>query len=517
MRSSFHLGLQVEDIDDNVMAACNDGSSSYPTRESHKSLGKENISKGRQFRLLLAGARNDVLQGRRGLFSPYCVDRVLDYFDGIIALVSVFLFEELGWERTLNTREDPTPLLLSLLCFFHVMVYWINTHHWQKFSPDTFNLPQIWLFMLYCLGLVLYPLSLGTWIEKGESDIYFYINTAICFILMLFNQLTKIDGDANSLFRLWHRLGPASAFLVYGIATILNWRGIGGGQYIAYVAPFTFMVPLGAKNGEGQNHSNDATRPNYSIHNVMNICHGAYQDLKCGNVLSPYPADRVLDFFDAVIGLATVFIFIETGTDIIDDEQSDGRLAALLCYVHVMAFWINIHSMFRFSPSTMSVWQVWCVVCFSLGIVFYPLCIQAWIAEGSVDEGSVSLYYEINLALCSCGVLLVFLTKIERGRSNCLYRVWHKLAPISATIWYLIAYILLKTGREQLWMIIIAPFMFMAPLGAKKATLPAEKHSNHLLEHEDRFEDNSICNDGRHEKDMFFDCSEEPTGFNEGS
>lgn len=38
---------------------------------------------------------------------------------GIVSLVSVFLYEELGWEPLLNVKNDPRPVLLSVLCFFH--------------------------------------------------------------------------------------------------------------------------------------------------------------------------------------------------------------------------------------------------------------------------------------------------------------------------------------------------------------------------------------------------------------
>ena len=33
--------------------------------------------------------------------------------------MSVFLYEELGWEPLLNIKNDPRPVLLSVLCFFH--------------------------------------------------------------------------------------------------------------------------------------------------------------------------------------------------------------------------------------------------------------------------------------------------------------------------------------------------------------------------------------------------------------
>lgn len=188
----------------------------------------------------------------------------------------------------------------------------------------------------------------------------------------------------------------------------------------------------------------------------VNIFRGALGDLRSGNTISPYPIDQVLDFFDAVEDLTTVFLLIDPGwKETIDGERSNGLLAALLCFLHVMAYWLNIHHMLKYSPMQMSVLQVWCVAFFSLGMVFYLLCIIAWIEEGSVEG-----YYIINLALYSYsfGVIFSFLTQIERVRSNVLYKLWHKMAPIMSLIWYSIAYILLKIGREQRWMIIVALF-----------------------------------------------------------
>jgi hypothetical protein len=49
---------------------------------------------------------------------------------------------------------------------------------------------------------------------------------------------------------------------------------------------------------------------------------------------------------DAVVGLATVFIFIEEETSL--TGISDGLLAALLCFFHVMVYWINLHHNLKF-------------------------------------------------------------------------------------------------------------------------------------------------------------------------
>eukprot|EP00984_Skeletonema_dohrnii_P014172 scaffold5932_cov96-Skeletonema_dohrnii-CCMP3373.AAC.4 len=61
---------------------------------------------------LFIGAYRDIQ--KRHIFSPFDSARVLDYFDGVISLVSVFLYEELDYDQLLNVSEDATPLLLSL-------------------------------------------------------------------------------------------------------------------------------------------------------------------------------------------------------------------------------------------------------------------------------------------------------------------------------------------------------------------------------------------------------------------
>merc|ERR1712083_283678 len=83
------------------------------------------------------------------------------------------------------------------------------------------------------------------------------------------------------------------------------------------------------------------------------------------------------------------------------------------------------------------------------------------------EDGSIDLYYEINLIIVSVGTLFYFSIEIEKGRASSLYLLWHKLAPLIAVVWYSIALLLLKIGKEQRWMIIMAPFCFMFPLGTE--------------------------------------------------
>ena len=124
--------------------------------------------------------------------------------------------------------------------------------------------------------------------------------------------------------------------------------------------------------------------------------------------------------------------------------RSAGLLAALLCFFHVMVYWIVTHHALKFSPECMSVISVWLLVLMSLGLVLYPLCLTAWL-----DDGSIDLYYEINLIIVSVGTLFYFSVKIEKDSASSLYLLWHKLAPLIAVVWYSIALLLLKIGKEQ--------------------------------------------------------------------
>jgi hypothetical protein len=434
----------------------------HPSSTSSRPSSKTNIGCS-SLRPLIKGAYHDIRN--RQLFSPFYTDRVLDYFDGVIGLVSVFLYEELDYDQLLNAREDPTALLLSLLCYFHVMVFFLNVHHFLKFSPHTFSILQVWLIFAASLGLVCYPLSLAAWIEQGggASMDYIIINTSICFVIFIFNILTTIDERANGLYRVWHRFAPLVAFVYYGIALILNLTGVEKSIYMVYIAPFTFMFPLGAARDEADNSSHENNE--IETQQQVNIFVEAFYDVKKRNIFSPYPSGRILDYFDAIVGLATVFLFIETlgwqNTLQATGGRSTGLLFALLCFFHVMVYWMTIHHALKFSPDYMSVISAWLLILFSLGLVLYPLCLTVWL-----DTESLDMYYQINLILVCVGTLFFFSIKIEDDRGNKLYRLWHKAAPIAAILWYSIAYLLFKIGKEQRWMIIMAPFCFMFPLGA---------------------------------------------------
>ena len=268
----------------------------------------------------------------------------------VISFVAVFLYEELGWQPLINFREDPKPVLLSLLCYFHIVIYWLQVHHFLKFSPNAMSLPQVWCVGIFSFGLVLYPISLSYWIETDENAIYYYINTGICFSVGVFICLTKIDASANSLFVLWTRGTPIISTIYYGVATILKVVvGWDKSDILLYIAPWCFVCPLGAKfKPEKHNPLGDSMAD-------AHIFRRALRDFRRGNFLSPFSLGRTLDFFDAVVGLATVFIFIDVGSDVFEGENTNALLASILCYTHILAYWLNVHHMLKFSPAKVSI------------------------------------------------------------------------------------------------------------------------------------------------------------------
>ena len=113
LNSIVHLGFHVEDDDEDDVAAA------APRREIDRNTGisfyvPRRLKISTQTHLLFNGAKKDIKE--RNIFSPYPSVRILMYFDGIVSLVSVFLFEEgpLGWQEILDIRNNPTPVLLSL-------------------------------------------------------------------------------------------------------------------------------------------------------------------------------------------------------------------------------------------------------------------------------------------------------------------------------------------------------------------------------------------------------------------
>jgi hypothetical protein len=55
------------------------------------------------------------------LFAPFRAIEVTSFSDRAAGLATVFLIVKLGWEHASSVVDQPMPLLMALLCFFHVM------------------------------------------------------------------------------------------------------------------------------------------------------------------------------------------------------------------------------------------------------------------------------------------------------------------------------------------------------------------------------------------------------------
>lgn len=107
-----------------------------------------------------------------------------------------------------------------------------------------------------------------------------------------------------------------------------------------------------------------------------------------------------------------------------------------------------------------------------------------------MEQGTNEIYYAVNLALTAFMAVFSFLTEIESGRTRLLYRFWHRISPIFSLVWYSIAFALLKAGKEQLWMIVLLPFISLCPLGGAKDE--AASSTNHYRPDKvDSFKDNA--------------------------
>lgn len=188
---------------------------------------------------LKSGTRNSIL-------SKYNGESALEHFNNAVSFSMVFMIIKLGWEPIYDITSDIRPILIALLCFFHVAVYWLNFHHMLKFVDDmNFSLSQTWTIAVLALGIVLYPLSLSAWLERGDMTLYLWVNSFICAGLNVWNCLTNYPR-ANRLFKTYIYYGSAAAMLWYLSVLYLTYQGVDL-EWMVWLAPLLFCVPLGAK------------------------------------------------------------------------------------------------------------------------------------------------------------------------------------------------------------------------------------------------------------------------------
>ena len=181
----------------------------------------------------------------RAMFSPVRAEFVTQFFDRAAGLATVFLIIRLGWQHASVFLVEPLPMLMAVLCFFHVMVYWINFHHFLKFSGQEFSIAQTWTVIAMSLGLIFYPISLTGWIEANNHVFYGLVNCLLTFLLVVLNQITPSEGG-NALYRLYRSWAPRVAFVWYVTVVVLSLRGLDV-LWMIWTAPFFFAAPLGAE------------------------------------------------------------------------------------------------------------------------------------------------------------------------------------------------------------------------------------------------------------------------------
>jgi len=181
------------------------------------------------------------------LFATVRAESVTLIFDRAAGLATVFLIIRLGWQHASSVFDHPLPIMMAVLCFFHVMVYWINFHHFLRFSGEYFTIAQSWVVIFMSLGLIFYPISLTGWIEDDNHLFYGVVNCFLTLLLVVLNRITPSQGG-NQLYRIYRGMAPSVAFLWYLTVVVLSVRGVNV-LWMIWAAPFFFTVPLGAAEG----------------------------------------------------------------------------------------------------------------------------------------------------------------------------------------------------------------------------------------------------------------------------
>lgn len=178
------------------------------------------------------------------LFAPVRAEAVTQFFDRAAGLATVFLIIKLGWQHTSLVFDQPLPIFMALLCFFHVMVYWMNFHHFLRFSGEFLTIAQSWVVIFMSLGLIFYPISLTGWIDDNNHFFYGVVNLFLTLLLVVLNLITPSEGG-NRLYRFYRSAAPLVAFIWYLAVVVLSATGVNV-MWMIWIAPFFFAVPLGA-------------------------------------------------------------------------------------------------------------------------------------------------------------------------------------------------------------------------------------------------------------------------------
>lgn len=175
----------------------------------------------------------------------YPGELVLEHLTSATGLATVFLVVELGWERVAAVSADPLPVAAALLCFVHIVVYWLNFIHLSLFADtDRFGLGQTWTISAFGLGLVMYPIVLSAWIDGDDLAPYLAANVALCLLLAIWVVITPNTGGDRSYLR-YRRWAPPIAVLAYLALFVAE---IAGAPVVwaVWFAPVLFVAPHGA-------------------------------------------------------------------------------------------------------------------------------------------------------------------------------------------------------------------------------------------------------------------------------
>ncbi|CAB9501512.1 expressed unknown protein [Seminavis robusta] len=186
-------------------------------------------------------------------FSSFEAGRFVNFFNSMTSLAVTFLVFRFSWRQATEADEDPRPLLLSIYCYLHVMVIFVNLRHFMKFSPDNFNLAQVWCVSFMVLFLTYYPLSLEYWVEHDDPSFYFVVSIAVSMLIVLLNYFTPVDeNEANYLYLWYHRYMGVVAACWFARAFLLSELGVSGAQWMVYFGSFLAMIPLGGDKTQGR-------------------------------------------------------------------------------------------------------------------------------------------------------------------------------------------------------------------------------------------------------------------------